>query len=302
MADLASEAGNKAEPAPAAPAGRPFWRAVRRIARTNPTVMIGGVLLLVIVVLTACAQWLTPYDPLHIDPLARLKAPFTEGHILGTDAIGRDLWSRTIHGGQVSLLIGISVAVFTTGIGLLIGLLAGYSRIADAVLMRAMDGLMSIPAILLAIALMAVAQAGIATVVVAIVVVELPRVVRLVRALVLSIREQPYVEAAVVVGSRFHRILFRHILPNTVAPLTVQATYICAAAILIESLLSFLGAGTPPEVPSWGNIMAEGRMYFRLAPWIILVPGIFLAITVLAINLMGDGLRDMLDPRLSRRL
>jgi peptide/nickel transport system permease protein len=194
------------------------------------------------------------------------------------------------------------VAVLSTAIGLLIGLVSGYNRVADATLMRVMDGLMSIPAILLAIALMAVVKASITTVIVAITIVEVPRVVRLVRSVVLSIREQPYVEAAVVVGSRFGRILFRHILPNTLAPLTVQATYICAAAILIESLLSFLGAGTPPEVPSWGNIMAEGRAYFLLAPWIILTPGLVLATTVLAINLLGDGLRDMLDPRFARRL
>ncbi|HSK92865.1 MAG TPA: ABC transporter permease, partial [Candidatus Angelobacter sp.] len=207
------------------------------------------------VVLTVAAPWLTVYDPLAIDVLARLRPPSAE-HPLGTDAIGRDVWSRAIHGGRVSLVVGLVVAVVATGIGLAIGLVSGYSRIADAVLMRVMDGLMSIPAILLAIALMAVARASITTVVVAITVVEVPRVVRLVRSVVLSIREQPYVEAAVVVGSRSGKILIRHILPNTLAPLIVQATYICAAAILIESLLSFLGAGTPPEVPSWGNIMA----------------------------------------------
>jgi peptide/nickel transport system permease protein len=288
-------------PANAAREPRAFWGRLARGSRRHPTVAVGGAILACIVVATLFAPWLTVYDPLHIDPLSRLKS-FSAEHILGTDAIGRDLWSRTIHGGRVSLVVGLVVAVFATAVGLLLGLLAGYSRIADAILMRVMDGLMSIPAILLAIALMAVAQASILTVIVAITVVELPRVVRLVRAIVLSIREQAYVEAAIVVGSRFPRVLFRHILPNTLAPLTVQATYICAAAILIESLLSFLGAGTPPEVPSWGNIMAEGRMYFQLAPWIILVPGVFLAVTVLAINLVGDGLRDMLDPRFARRL
>jgi peptide/nickel transport system permease protein len=280
---------------------RPFWRSTARQARRHPTVFVGGAILAAIAVATLFAPWLTVYDPLHIDPLSRLRPPNAE-HLLGTDAIGRDLWSRTIHGGRVSLVVGVVVAIAATAVGLLLGLVAGYSRIADALLMRVMDGLMSIPAILLAIALMAVAQASITTVMVAITVVELPRVVRLVRAVVLSIREQPYVEAAIVVGSRFPRVLFRHILPNTLAPLTVQATYICAAAILIESLLSFLGAGTPPEVPSWGNIMAEGRSYFQLAPWIVLVPGVVLAITVLAINLVGDGLRDMLDPRFARRL
>ena len=273
-----------------------IWR-----ARRHPTVALGAALLVVMVVIAVLAPWLSVYDPLAIEALARLRPPSAE-HLLGTDAIGRDLWSRTVHGGRISLLIGIVVAILATSVGLVIGLVSGYNRIADAILMRLMDGLMSIPAILLAIALMAVARASIVTVIVAITVVEVPRVVRLVRSVVLAIREQPYVEAAIVVGSRFPKILIRHILPNTIAPLTVQATYICAAAILIESLLSFLGAGTPPEVPSWGNIMAEGRAYFQLAPWIILAPGLFLAATVLAINLMGDGLRDMLDPRFAKRM
>ncbi|MGH6912308.1 MAG: ABC transporter permease [Geminicoccales bacterium] len=270
-------------------------------ARRHPTVAIGLVILGVMVALAIMAPVLTAYDPLAIEALARLEPPSAE-HLLGTDAIGRDVWSRTLYGGRISLLVGIVVGGLATTVGLAIGLVSGYHRIADAILMRLMDGLMSIPAILLAIALMAVARASIMTVVIAITVVEVPRVVRLVRSVVLSIREQPYVEAAVVAGSRSRKILIRHVLPNTVAPLTVQATYVCAAAILIESLLSFLGAGTPPEIPSWGNIMAEGRVYFLLAPWIILAPGLFLAITVLAINLLGDGLRDMLDPRFARRM
>jgi peptide/nickel transport system permease protein len=269
--------------------------------RRHPTVAIGLSLLIAMVGLTLLAPWLATFDPLDIDPIARLRAPGAE-HLLGTDALGRDVWSRTIHGGRVSLIVGLVVAVLSTAIGLAIGLVSGYSRWTDAILMRVMDGLMSIPTILLAIALMAVARASITTVIFAITVVEVPRVVRLVRSLVLSIREQAYVEAAVIVGSRFWRVLWRHILPNTVAPLTVQATYICAAAILIESLLSFLGAGTPPETPSWGNIMAEGRAYFQLAPWLILTPGLFLAVTVLGVNLLGDGLRDMLDPRIARRM
>jgi peptide/nickel transport system permease protein len=270
-------------------------------ARRNPTVTAGALILTAVIAMTLLAPWLTRYDPLTIDPLMRIKPP-SALHVLGTDAIGRDLWTRTVYGGRVSLVVGFVVAVLATGVGLLIGLVSGYNRVADAILMRFMDGLMSIPAILLAIALMAIAKASISTVIFAIAVVEVPRVVRLVRGVVLSIREQAYVEAAVVVGSRASKILFRHILPNTLAPLTVQATYICAAAILIESLLSFLGAGTPPEVPSWGNIMAEGRSYFLIAPWIILTPGRVLATTVLAINLLGDGLRDMLDPRFARRL
>jgi peptide/nickel transport system permease protein len=270
-------------------------------ARRHPTVTAGLAILAVVLAATAFAPWLAHDDPLFVDPLARLLPPFAE-HFLGTDAIGRDVWSRTIHGGRVSLVVGFAVAIVATGFGLAIGLVSGYSRLADAVLMRVMDGLMSIPTILLAIALMAVLKASLTTVVVAITVVEVPRVVRLVRSVVLSVREQPYVEAAIVAGSGFVKILIRHILPNTLAPVIVQATYICAAAILIESLLSFLGAGTPPEVASWGNIMAEGRTYFLVAPWIILAPGLVLAVTVLAINLVGDGVRDMLDPRFARRL
>lgn len=271
------------------------WRA------RHPTVVAGLVILGIIVAATILAPWLAPHDPLFIDPLGRLKPPLGD-HLLGTDAVGRDVLSRTIHGGRMSLIVGVAVALAATLIGVLIGLVSGYNRIADTVLMRVMDGLMSIPTILLAIALMAIAKASLATVIVAITLVEVPRVARLVRSVVLSIREQPYVEAAVIVGSPTAKILFRHILPNTLAPLTVQATYIGAAAILIESLLSFLGAGTPPEIPSWGNVIATGRAYFQLAPWTIFFPGLMLALAILAINLVGDGLRDSLDPRIARRL
>jgi peptide/nickel transport system permease protein len=295
MADLAAESTTDLE----APARR--RRGLAWHARRHPTVALGAGILTVVIVATLLAPWLTGHDPLLLDPLRRLRPPSWE-HLSGTDGIGRDVWSRSIHGRRVSLVVGLVVAVLSTAVGLTIGLVSGYSRIADAILMRFMDGLMSIPAILLAIALMAVVKASITTVIIAITIVEVPRVVRLVRSVVLTIREQPYVEAAVIVGSRATKILFRHILPNTLAPLTVQATYICAAAILIESLLSFLGAGTPPEVPSWGNIMAEGRTYFQLSIWLILAPGLLLAMTVLAINLLGDGLRDMLDPRIARRM
>ena len=269
--------------------------------RRHPSVVLGAAILCLIVVLTAFAPWLATHDPQAIDPMFRLRG-FSAVHWLGTDALGRDIWSRAIYGGRVSLVVGLVVAVLATAAGLAVGLVSGFNRIADAILMRVMDGLMAIPAILLAIALMAVARASITTVIFAITIVEVPRVARLVRSVVLTIREQAYVEAATVVGSRFWRMLWKHVLPNTLAPLTVQATYICAAAILIESLLSFLGAGTPPQVPSWGNIMAEGRTYFQLSPWLILTPGLFLATTVLAVNLMGDGLRDMLDPAIARRM
>jgi peptide/nickel transport system permease protein len=212
------------------------------------------------------------------------------------------VWSRTLYGGRISLLVGLAVGLLASVIGLAIGLASGYSRFADAIIMRVMDGLMSIPAILLAIALMAVWRASVLTVILAIAVVEVPRVVRLVRGVVLTLREQTYIEAAVISGTRAMRIVRKHILPNALAPLIVQTTYICAAAMLIESILSFLGAGTPPEVPSWGNIMAEGRTFFQIAPWLILSPGLLLGLTVLAVNLVGDGLRSMLDPRIARRM
>lgn len=272
-----------------------------RVLRRYPTVTFGGATLVLIVLGTLCAPWITTYNPLDINPVGRMKPPSAE-HLFGTDALGRDLFSRTLYGGRISLTVGIMVAFFASSAGILIGLISGYSRIADSILMRVMDALMSIPAILLAIALMAIANASVATIIFAITVVELPRVARLVRSVVLTIRNQAFIEAATVVGTPTWQILLKHIVPNTVAPLTVHATFICASAILIESLLSFLGAGTPPEIPSWGNSMAEGRIYFQIAPWIILIPGVFLAITVLAINLMGDGLRDMIDPRQAKEL
>ena len=273
----------------------------RGLVRRYPMVAIGAAIFALVLAMTLASPWLATHDPQEIDPTARLRAPSAE-HLLGTDALGRDVWSRTLYGGRISLLVGLTVGALASALGLAIGLVSGYSRIADALVMRLMDGLMSIPAILLAIALMAVTRASIFTVILAITVVELPRIVRLVRSVVLTLREETYIEAAVIVGTRPLRILSRHILPNTLAPLIVQTTYICAAAMLIESILSFLGAGTPPEVPSWGNIMAEGRTFFQIAPWLILSPGLLLGFTVLSINLVGDGLRGALDPRIARRM
>ena len=273
----------------------------RGLVRRYPTVAIGTVIFAIVLAMTLAAPWLASHDPQEIDPSARFRAPSAE-HLLGTDALGRDVWSRTLYGGQISLMVGLMVAALASVLGLVVGLLSGYSRVADALVMRIMDGLMSIPAILLAIALMAVTRASIFTVILAITTVEIPRIVRLVRSVVLTLREQTYIEAAVIVGTRPLRILAKHILPNTLAPLIVQTTYICAAAMLIESILSFLGAGTPPEVPSWGNIMAEGRTFFQIAPWLILSPGLPLGLTVLSINLVGDGLRGALDPRIARRM
>lgn len=269
-------------------------------ARRNPTVVIGVTILSTMAGVAIFAPWLAG-DPLALNPVVRLKPP-SETFWFGTDHLGRDVYTRVVFGTRISLAVGLFVAIFSTVIGLSIGLFAGYVRLADALIMRVMDGLMAIPGILFAIALMALFGSSVQNVIIAITVPEIPRVVRLVRAVVLTIREQPYVEAAVAAGTRLPMILIRHILPNTFAPLMVQATYVCASAVIVEALLSFLGAGTPPEIPSWGNMMAEGRVYFQIKPWIILFPGICLAIMVLTVNVLGDGLRDTLDPRIARRM
>jgi peptide/nickel transport system permease protein len=261
------------------------------------------------------APYLGTTDPAQINPAARNRTPGSESmirnadgtpsrrtHWMGTDSLGRDVYSRVLYGARVSLIVGVSVAAMSAAAGLLIGLLAGYLRWLDGIVMRVMDGLMSIPAILLAIALVSLASTGLRTVIIAIVIPAVPGVVRLVRSVVLSIREEPYVEAAVALGAPTPLLLARHVLPNTMAPLIVQATFVCASAILVEAILSFLGIGIPPQIPTWGNIMAEGRTLFRVFPHNILFPGIFLAVTVLAVNMLGDGLRDSLDPRMRRRL
>ena len=284
-------------PAPTAPERR---TGLRVFARRNPTICLGGALLAFMVAAALAAPMLSG-DPVLIQPANRLKPPSAE-FWLGTDSLGRDVFSRTVHGARVSLLVGLSVAVVSIGIGLTIGLMAGYYRRVDGIVMRVMDGLMAIPAILLAIALVALTRASVTIVIIAIAIPEIPRVVRLVRAVVLTAREQPYVEAAIAGGSRGRKIMIRHILPNTIAPLVVQATYICASAILVESALSFLGAGTPPEIPTWGNMIASNRVFLARAPWTIFCPGLCLALVVLAVNLLGDGLRDRLDPRLARRM
>jgi peptide/nickel transport system permease protein len=247
------------------------------------------------------APWLGTVDPQVLSPAQRLKPPSSE-HWFGTDMLGRDVYSRVIYGARISLTVGIAVAALSIGIGLAIGLVTGFLRWLDAIVMRVMDGLMSIPSVLLAIALMALTKASVGNVIIAITIAEVPRVVRLVRSLVLSLREQPFVDAAIAAGTNLPLILLRHILPNTVAPLLVQGTYICASAMITEAILSFIGAGTPPNVPSWGNIMAEARSLFQIAGYLILFPGLFLSLTVLAVNLLGDGMRDALDPRLARRM
>ena len=286
-----------AHAADALPFVPPRWRWLRK----NPTLIVGLLLLLVVTAITLAAPWIATHDPQDIDPLTRLQPP-SVAHYFGTDALGRDVFSRAVWGGRVSMIVGVSVAVLATLAGVLLGLVAGFVRWADGPVMRVMDGLMAIPGILLAIALMAVTRASLTTVIVAITVPEIPRMVRLVRSLSLTLREQLYVEAAHAVGTRLPVILWRHVLPNMVAPLIVQATFVAAAAVLIEASLSVLGVGVPAQTPSWGNMMAEGRNFVAVAFHIILYPGLLLAATVLAINMLGDGLRDVLDPRLARQI
>ena len=290
-------------------------RSLWLVALRNPNVIVGGFILLVMLVVAILAPFLGTVDPTRIDPAARNKKPGTEitmrlddgttvkrVAIMGTDSLGRDVYSRVIYGTRVSLAVGVFVAIIAIAVGVVIGLVSGYIRWADGIIMRVMDGLMAIPGILLAIALVSIWRAGLITVIFAIVVPDVPRVVRLVRSIVLSVREEPYVEGAISVGTPTWILMFRHILPNTVAPLIVQGTFLAASAILVEAALSFLGIGIPPEIPSWGNIMAEGRTLFRVFPHNIFYPGIFLALTVLAINIMGDGLRDTLDPKMSKKV
>jgi peptide/nickel transport system permease protein len=278
------------------------WRLVPPLAATRWRIVpiLAGLCLIGFTVMAIFASYLAPHDPLAMSTALRLK-PASELHLIGTDAFGRDLLSRCIYGARVSLIVGVGVALISVAIGLPLGLAAGFFRILDAILMRIMDGLMAIPSLLLAIAVVSLSGAGLWTVMIAITIPEVPRVVRLVRSVVLSAREEPYVEAAVSLGTSLPKIMWRHLMPNTLAPLIVQGTYICASAILIEAILSFLGAGLGTETPSWGNIMAEGRAYFQLKPSLIFWPGLMLSLCILSINLIGDAARDILDPRLKQR-
>jgi peptide/nickel transport system permease protein len=276
-------------------------RGVRGFVWRHPTLSIGLALLAVMLFIAVFAPWLGTTDPTALSPVKRTREPGAE-FWFGSDAYGRDVYSRVLYGARISLLVGFSVAILASLSGLLIGLVAGYVRRLDGVVMRCMDGVMSVPPILLAIALMALTRASVENVIMAITIAEFPRVARLVRGVVLSLREQPFVEAAIASGTSTPRIILAHILPNTMAPLSVQATYICGSAMIIESILSFIGAGTPPIIPSWGNIMADGRTLWQVKPYIIFFPAVFLSITVLAVNLLGDGMRDALDPRMVKRL
>jgi peptide/nickel transport system permease protein len=287
------------------------WTRVRK----SLSVRLGAYFLLLLVAIALLAPWLGTVDPSLFDPASRDLLPGRHGEIttlegetlkhrflMGSDSFGRDIYSRVIYGTQVSLVVGVATALLALAFGIVLGLCAGYLRWLDGPLMRVMDGVMAIPAILIAIALVAMFRGSLLTVVVAIAVPEIPRVTRLVRSLVLTIREEPYVEAAVSLGTPTWKIMLRHILPNTVAPLVVQGTFICGSGILTEAILSFLGVGLPPDTPTWGNVMAEGRAQFNEYPHNIFFPGIFLALTVLAVNILGDGLRDTLDPKMAKRV
>ena len=287
---------------------------VSRRLWANGSIRFGAVVLGFMVLVSLLAPWLGTLDPAAMDSNfinkpAGLKGVFTlvDGSTvahtfwLGTDSFGRDLYSRVVYGAQVSLLVGGFTAALALALGGFLGMMAGYFRQVDAVLMRFMDGLMAIPAILLAIALVAALGAQVWTVVVAIAIPEVPRVTRLVRSLVLSLREEPFVEAARALATPTSVILWRHILPNALAPLIVQGTFVAASAVLTEAILSFLGLGLPPDIPTWGNIMAEGRVQFSQYPGNVLYPALFLVPTVLAVNLLGDGLRDVLDPKFAKR-
>lgn len=283
---------------PAPPLRSPLHRSIRQ----HPTLWLGALLLLAAVLMAVFAPWIATTDPAAMNPAMRVKPPSAQA-LFGTDMLGRDVFSRSVYGARVSLIVGIAVALSASIIGVAIGLVSGFIRWADNIIMRLMDAMMSIPAILLAIALMTLMRGGsIFNVIFAITIAEIPRVARVTRSAVLSVRELEYVEAGVACGTSRFGIVWRHILPNTLAPITVQATYICASAMITEAILSFIGAGLPSSVPSWGNIMAEGRALWQVKPNIVFFPALFLSMTVLAVNLLGDGLRDAIDPRLARRI
>lgn len=273
---------------------------VRFVIRHLPATS-GATILCAMVLMALFAHFFATHVPSDIAPAERLQGP-SAAHWFGTDMLGRDVYSRAVFGAQISLIVGLAVAVLSASIGIAIGTMSGFNRIVDGVLMRIIDGMMAIPSVLIAIALMAVTNASVTNIIFALTVVEVPRVSRLVRSLVLTLREETFVEASDAIGTRFLPKLWRHIVPNVMAPVLVQATFIAASAMITEAALSFIGAGTPPSIPSWGNIMAGGRGVFQVAPWVVLFPGLLLSLTVLAINLIGDGLRDALDPRLSRQM
>jgi peptide/nickel transport system permease protein len=263
----------------------------------NHSVVAGALILLVFVLAALLAGVLSTHNPTRLVPASRLLPPSAD-HILGTDEFGRDIWSLVLYGSRISLLVGVTTMLLTSIGGIVVGLVAGYSRRLDTVVMRVMDGLMAFPAILLAIALMAVRGPGVWNVIFALSIVYMPRTAMLIRSTVLSIRELDYVQAARALGREDAAIALRHILPNCIGPLLVQGSFVFAYAILAEAILGFLGVGVPPYVPSWGNVIASGKNVIREAFWVSLFPGVALTLAGLSLNLLGDGLRDLLDPRL----
>jgi peptide/nickel transport system permease protein len=290
-----SEPGASALALPAAPLRRRRVAWLGVLARRKITLV--GVVLMVLVVVVGLVAPFIAVSPTHMDVSARLTRPGA-AHWFGTDDVGRDVFSRVVHGARLSLLVGVAVVVFSFVVGLGCGLVAGYYRRLDNVVMRVMDGLMAFPAIILAIALMASLGPSVLNVIIAIGVVYTPRVARVVRGSVLVIRETSYVEAARALGASDVALLGRHVLPNCLSPVIVQGSFVFAAAVLTEAALSFLGVGVPPYVPSWGNILSDGRLYMQQAPWLVLYPGAAIMLTVLGLNLFGDGLRDLLDPKI----
>ncbi|MFC3058861.1 ABC transporter permease [Paenirhodobacter populi] len=276
------------------------WQVLRDVLSSWPA-RISAIVLLLIVLMAVFAPFLGTGNPVTINPALRLQGSSAE-HWLGTDSYGRDVYSRIVYGARISLAVGAGTVIVSLVLGIFFGVLTGYFKWADIIVMRFMDGLMAIPGILLAIALVAISGATLTTVLIAIAVPEIPRVARMVRSVILGVRNEPYVEAASILGTGVWKMVWRHMLPNTVAPLIVQGTYIFASAIMTESILSFLGAGVPPETPSWGNMMADGRTFFLLKPELILYPGVMVSLTVLSVNMLGDVLRDRLDPRMAKRL
>lgn len=274
----------------------PGWWWLRQLRRRR-VALLGMVLVALNVLVAVLAPAIGRWEPQRLDVQARL-APPTATHWMGTDDVGRDVWSRVVHGTRLSMLVGGAVVALSFVGGIVFGLLGGYYRPLDNVLMRIMDGFMAFPGIILAIAMMASLGPSVVNVIVALGVVYVPRVARIVRGSVLVIRETPYVEAALALGAPDLTVLGRHVLPNCLSPVIVQGTFIFAAAVLGEAALSFLGVGVPPQIPSWGNVLAEGRLYLQQAPWLTLFPGGAIMGCILGLNLFGDGLRDLLDPKM----
>lgn len=296
---LEAVASNVALQAGFLPTPPTLWDKTRRISRRHPTMMVSLVIIAFIFFIALAAPLLFTDDPKRADPGIRLLPPSSE-HWFGTDRLGRDVWSRTIYGSRISMIVGLGVAAVVGVFSTLTGLIAGYNRTFDSVYMRLMDGIMAIPTILVGIALVSITGSSVQNVIIALSLATVPRGVRVVRAAVMALAEEVYVEAAVSIGAPTWRVLLKHILPGVVAPFIVLVSIIIANSILVEALLSFLGAGTPLDVPSWGNMMAEGRTNLSMAMWVVGIPGAFLTVTVLAFNIIGDNLRDILDPTLSR--